>query len=677
MTTATQPTMSPNHGSSADAASKKKKSKGKKVLADNSNYASVENSYPLKVRSSHGRGRHALAASRIKEGTLLCAEQATSFVIRSHCLYQFCHGCLKQSKIEEVRRNILDASGKPIPGRTQKVQVAKVTCSSCDMVAYCSDACKSAHKPLHKVQCPALKQVREICKTHGSDLDIIRLTLGLLAKRYVDKENSIEPSSDFVFGSQPTLYQLSEDLPAHREQHEKDWISSTLSTLKELIKLLPEEARISPSEAVNIACRANSESHPFLDTFDRGYYEAIGVFPLSGLYFNHSCDPNCVFVGLPNGKLEIRALTDIRANAELTVSYVDLLQPREQRRRQLLLTRHFWCKCYRCSTPLSKSEDRFMDGILCRKCHRGVMIFEETKEVSDIDELMKDIQALNNEIQGKNAVCESCSAEIPVTELVDVLKGAIESYSKAFISLREQKFAQAQTEFNNFLKKYDQKQVLHPYNSYLINSFIGLMQISQNLGESGSALSNGRQVVDRMAKSLALPPNSPELARYQATLSSLYLACAAKKEAAPKPTATTKGLIRRYRLDAKGWADLAYNARYVAFGDSHPLTLKLNQLKASIDKPSTQARARDGTAPAVASTSQTQGEAATNGASGQSKKDSAESKKASKTKDKKPTIAELQQTVQAAAAAAAEDEVNDGKSSKKPSSSSEADNSDK
>lgn len=36
---------------------------------------------------------------------------------------------------------------------------------------------------------------------------------------------------------------------------------------------------------------------------------------------NHSCDPNCEMVYLPNGQVQLRSIKDIRVNDELTVSY--------------------------------------------------------------------------------------------------------------------------------------------------------------------------------------------------------------------------------------------------------------------------------------------------------------------------------------------------------------------
>ncbi|KAJ1671498.1 hypothetical protein EV182_007597, partial [Spiromyces aspiralis] len=147
MTTATQPAPSPpplaqKPSVSGAASVSKKKKKSKKVVPDNSNYASVEAIYPIEVKSSIGRGRHALAARRISEGTLVSAETATAFVVRTSCLYQFCQNCLRPSKVEDSVRQVVDPqTGKPVPGRTQQVQVAKITCRDCDMAAYCSDEC--------------------------------------------------------------------------------------------------------------------------------------------------------------------------------------------------------------------------------------------------------------------------------------------------------------------------------------------------------------------------------------------------------------------------------------------------------------------------------------------------------------------------------------------------------
>jgi hypothetical protein len=66
--------------------------------------------------------------------------------------------------------------------------------------------------------------------------------------------------------------------------------------------------------------------------------------------FNHSCKPNAT--SLTKGLIqEIRCLSNIKAGEEVTLSYIDLLQTRDERRRELKENWYFDCECKRCCTP--------------------------------------------------------------------------------------------------------------------------------------------------------------------------------------------------------------------------------------------------------------------------------------------------------------------------------------
>eukprot|EP00878_Enallax_costatus_P011592 GHUV01012100.1.p2 GENE.GHUV01012100.1~~GHUV01012100.1.p2 ORF type:complete len:544 (+),score=225.45 GHUV01012100.1:895-2526(+) len=60
----------------------------------------------------------------------------------------------------------------------------------------------------------------------------------------------------------------------------------------------------------------------------------VGIYPLGAL-INHSCQPNCVqsFEG-PN--IVFRSLSDLKAEQQITISYIELAATRQERRRQLL-----------------------------------------------------------------------------------------------------------------------------------------------------------------------------------------------------------------------------------------------------------------------------------------------------------------------------------------------------
>uniref|UniRef100_A0AAY4BFL2 [histone H3]-lysine(4) N-trimethyltransferase n=1 Tax=Denticeps clupeoides TaxID=299321 RepID=A0AAY4BFL2_9TELE len=74
----------------------------------------------------------------------------------------------------------------------------------------------------------------------------------------------------------------------------------------------------------------------------------VGLYPSMSL-LNHNCRPNCVM--LFEGKtIYLRAIRDIQAQEELTISYTDALFPRAERCRRLQEQYHFLCVCQHCST---------------------------------------------------------------------------------------------------------------------------------------------------------------------------------------------------------------------------------------------------------------------------------------------------------------------------------------
>eukprot|EP00877_Chromochloris_zofingiensis_P003146 jgi/Chrzof1/12832/Cz07g08320.t1 len=65
----------------------------------------------------------------------------------------------------------------------------------------------------------------------------------------------------------------------------------------------------------------------------------VGIYPLGAL-FNHSCTPNCM-QSFQGSTIMFRALRNISAGEECTISYVELAGTRQDRRRQLLRNYHF------------------------------------------------------------------------------------------------------------------------------------------------------------------------------------------------------------------------------------------------------------------------------------------------------------------------------------------------
>ncbi|KAI8325174.1 SET domain-containing protein [Martensiomyces pterosporus] len=565
MAATTEPTVEAHSAGNDSNASKKKKAK--KVVADNTKYLGVEQVMPVQIKSSHAKGRHIVAAKDIPAGTLVAVEKASGAIVRNTSFINICHHCFSPVSMKNETRPKVDAEGNEIKGQLEKFTVPRHSCAECKMAAYCSEECQKAHKLEHDAQCKALGESNRIASAHEVSLETLRGVLALLGRRAVDIANS---SNGIVFAAddsaaEPTPYDNVLDLNANRHYIDRSSIKSLQAALKELLAQVPETAKVPLSEAVELACIFNSNQHQLVIN----NHHVLGVFPFSSLYFHHSCSPNCVYIGEQNGVLFIRALADIAANTDLTISYVELYQPREQRRRELLLSRHFWCKCRRCSTLLSKSVDRFMDGIQCTECKKGVMIFEETKEVQDINELMTDISALDQEIQGKFAECETCPAKIEVTRLVDVLKAAITDYGAAHVALQQGDASKARHLLEKFIRDYEDTHILHPLNAYLVNSYVTLIRTCTHLNDIDRAIKYNSIVLERIQGAEgAVPENYPRLAEFNVSLGDMCLKQAKRKSANRTPAG--RSITRRYLKEARAALESGLRSRSVIYGEDSP-----------------------------------------------------------------------------------------------------------
>ncbi|KAJ2540184.1 hypothetical protein EV175_006262, partial [Coemansia sp. RSA 1933] len=588
MAATTEPIIDANAASNAAAAQASKKKKAKKTVADNTKYLGVEKVMPISIKSSHAKGRHAIAAKDLPAGTLVTVERASAIIVRNQSFVNLCHCCLGPIQLKAQTRPKVDEQGKQIEGQVERINVPPSSCTQCKMAAYCSESCKNLHAPEHAVQCSALAESNRVATQYNVPLEQLREVLALIGRRSVEgspvaeDSNKDEPMAFATKDIKPTGFRHVSDLNANRHSIERSDIKNLHDALKEILPLVPDAARIPLSEAVELACIFHTNNHQLVVNS----HPTLGVFPFSSLYFQHNCNPNCVCIGASNGTMSIRTLTDVPANADLTISYTDLYQPREQRRRELLLSRHFWCKCRRCSTLLSQSVDRFMDGILCGTCKRGVMIFEETKEVQDINELMTDISALDQEIQGKFAQCESCPAQIEVTKLVDILKAAITDYGAAHGLLQQGDLPRARVQLERFIHDYEDKHILHACNAYLINTYITLARVCTQMGDNDRAIRYNSVVVDRLRgppeANDAVPMNYPRLAEYNMSLGDMCLKQAKKKAANKTPAG--RSITRRYLKEAKTSLENAYRARSVIFGETSQRAVEAKKLLADAKK---------------------------------------------------------------------------------------------
>ena len=192
----------------------------------------------------------------------------------------------------------------------------------------------------------------------------------------------LSETPQLIFGKDPSLKQLY--LKRHGEVEGKfnfllnspDWIKILVSSVNKMsetdrteylklhskyneqeMKELPMELKLKIQASKSIIRNMDSdpiESEKILQIYEiyrtNGFSEGVKI---KTSRFNHSCRPNAnSFVMLPNitGLAEIRAITDIKANDEITISYdQDIpMEDRETRQKVLLDDMHFICACDLC-----------------------------------------------------------------------------------------------------------------------------------------------------------------------------------------------------------------------------------------------------------------------------------------------------------------------------------------
>ncbi|KAI9093817.1 hypothetical protein DFS34DRAFT_630444 [Phlyctochytrium arcticum] len=358
------------------SATKKKKGKKGASQVDVSKYAPLveATSWPIAIQYSSGKGRHAVAKDDLKPGTIICTERAATLVVSTPCVGEFCHRCVGSL----AKAQILDR---------------RVDCPTCKKTSYCSPACQKADATRHVLECSIVPQLAEIATKHDINVDLLRLTLSLLVARVLEERRAkLSASGKQATNSDGPIapWWAINELPLHPQVFDKTWIKSVTAAAKAMSEILPAPLAATPQQIVDLSCRINTNAHSLSDDEEKTADTAFGLFPLGSLFFKHSCAPNCHFTA-DKGVLTYRTIKQVKAGEELLVSHIELFQPRSTRRQELMTTKQIKCDCTRCRIPLRKSVDRFLDGVLCDRCHKGVYLAESeftAQEIAKKDEEM-------------------------------------------------------------------------------------------------------------------------------------------------------------------------------------------------------------------------------------------------------------------------------------------------
>ncbi|XP_036449222.1 histone-lysine N-methyltransferase SMYD3 isoform X2 [Colossoma macropomum] len=250
-------------------------------------------------------------------------------------------------------------------------------CSQCKTARYCSVQCQKEAWPEHKSECPCLKRVHPRIPT-----DSVRLTARIIFRLLSD------PAADAE-----ELYSVAEHQPhlEDKSDEQREGLAHLCSTL--MLYLGQENADPSlPNGLTPIGLLARVTCNCFSISNGELQDVGVGLYPSMSL-LNHDCRPNCVVVFLGR-RLQLRAVRNIRANEELTISYTEVLAPRVERRAQLQQQYHFLCQCQRCSREDTDRELLAGDDAVWTILRDKLPQLEKLQAENHWEELLKESEAL-------------------------------------------------------------------------------------------------------------------------------------------------------------------------------------------------------------------------------------------------------------------------------------------
>ncbi|KAJ3145394.1 hypothetical protein HDU89_007149 [Geranomyces variabilis] len=611
----------PAEGGAKPASASNKSKKRKPRNTDVTRFAALveEKGWPITVQASQNRGRYSLAAKDMAPGELICSERAATLIVSSGAQNDFCHRCVTSLiKAEQAGE--------------------RVTCGDCAKTTYCSSVCQKADASRHKLECPIIPKLVEIAAKHDINVDLLKLTLSLLVRRALeerreklsDENKKIVDEEAAVYSEAPVApWWAIQELTVHPQVFDKNWIKCVTAAAKDMSAILPEQLAATGEEIVHLSCRINTNAHSLTDEDEKASDTAFGLFPMGALFFRHSCAPNCHFTA-DKGVLTYRVIKPLKAGEELLVSHIELFQSRAIRKQELMTTKQIKCECSRCRTPLRKSADRFLDGVLCHKCHHGVLLDEtefkeiysqtdaaETKEepaaeaeVAKIDENDKRTpeerkaaeheEKLRAELMKKRVRCDECGHEQTLLDVELTRIQAQRDYQQIYQFVTAKQDNEIIRYFRMFIDKY--KDVLHPYNVHVVNAHLPLLNSYKAKKDWAACLPLIKHLISVYEKSNIVPPVRHEFIELYSelgfVLTSLIEANKPKPEAsaggangaaAPEPT---KGpskeakqhrskpsvmVEKRYKKEATEAFKKAYEVSVVVLGPQAPRTLELKK----------------------------------------------------------------------------------------------------
>eukprot|EP00026_Physarum_polycephalum_P007780 Phypoly_transcript_07846.p1 GENE.Phypoly_transcript_07846~~Phypoly_transcript_07846.p1 ORF type:complete len:479 (+),score=56.38 Phypoly_transcript_07846:141-1577(+) len=273
-------------------------------------------------------------------------------------------------------------------------------CSRCRGVYYCSTQCQRQAWPIHKHECDASLRVSPNVPT-----PTMRLLLHMLWKRKLESGGNKKQTNT------NEILQTFEDvsfLKDHADENSERRVEFTPQAVitKQFLGETFDEIPI--NKIIDFLFLFSCNNFNISDGEMRPI--GVGLYPLAAL-INHSCSPNSVAV-FEGPRVYIRAIQNIKAGEEITVSYIEVGMTKQQ--RQATLAKHFYfvCECERCQNEANETNaykctngkcpgavykrENTAEGI-CQTCGKTTSWEEITNLLHRANQLLEQAQALRKD----------------------------------------------------------------------------------------------------------------------------------------------------------------------------------------------------------------------------------------------------------------------------------------
>ncbi|GAA5853074.1 hypothetical protein JCM8547_000191 [Rhodosporidiobolus lusitaniae] len=279
----------------------------------------------LEVRQLPRRGRGVVAKQTISPGTTLFLTSPIVSVLDNRNLATHCSFCFRSRDDTEQQKSLLQ-------------------CSACRIAQYCNPTCSTVDWKLHKHECKALRAASKATGRRVVPDTPVRALGRLLWKRELEGDK---------------LWEEIASLQSHREalssEEQQRFFQLSIALLQYVgsQELVGKAVGGSGKGMMDLLSRFTSNSFSLTSPSDLTNI-GVSVSPLTAL-FNHSCtgiNAAVVFPSFPSyskpNHMAVVALREIKPGEEVLTSYVDIVLPREERRRELRERYKFECGCEGC-----------------------------------------------------------------------------------------------------------------------------------------------------------------------------------------------------------------------------------------------------------------------------------------------------------------------------------------